>query len=151
MKPKKNEGFEIGHMVIEKDGIQCSCGKRGCFERYASIKSLKRKVTDILGERSDISGQYLRETLLVKNDKRVQEEIEKFLDYLKVGIGNLIDLFEPEAICFGGSFSYYEGNPILDRLIEKLNEENTRFTNSKVPEILTAKYKNDAGIIGATI
>ena len=65
LKPKKNEGFEIGHMVIEKDGIQCSCGKRGCFERYASIKSLKRKVTDILGERSDISGQYLRENLLI--------------------------------------------------------------------------------------
>lgn len=65
--------------------------------------------------------------------------------------GNLIDIFEPEAICLGGSFAYYEGNPILDRLREKMKEPNTTFTNSKTPKILTAHFKNDAGIIGATI
>ena len=151
LEPDRNEGFEIGHMVIEANGRPCSCGKKGCFETYASIRALKQRVTSILGVSSDISGQYLRENLLILDDKRVQEEVESFLNYLRIGLGNLIDIFEPEAICLGGSFAYYEGNPILDKLREKMQEPNTTFTNSKTTKLLTAQFKNDAGIIGATI
>ena len=151
LEPDRNEGFEIGHMIIEADGRPCSCGKRGCFETYASIRALKQRVTNILGISSDISGQYLRENLLILDNKEVQDEVESFLNYLKIGLGNLIDIFEPEAICLGGSFAYYEGNPILDRLREKIKESDATFTNSKTPDILTAHFKNDAGIIGATI
>ena len=151
LEPKRYEGFEIGHMIIEANGQLCSCGKKGCFEAYASIKALKQRVTKILGERSDITGQYLREELLIKDNKEVQEEVESFLNYLKIGLGNLIDMFEPEAICLGGSFAYYEGNPILDRLIDKLHEPDCKFSVAEVPDIVVASYKNDAGIIGATI
>ena len=151
LEPDRNEGFEIAHMIIEANGRPCSCGKRGCFETYASIRALKQRVTNILGISSDISGQYLRENLLILDNKEVQDEVESFLNYLKIGLGNLIDIFEPEAICLGGSFAYYEGNPILDRLREKIKESDATFTNSKTPDILTAHFKNDAGIIGATI
>ena len=151
LEPDRNEGFEIGHMIIEANGRPCSCGKRGCFETYASIRALKQRVTNILGISSDISGQYLRENLLILDNKEVQDEVESFLNYLKIGLGNLIDIFEPEAICLGGSFAYYEGNSILDRLREKIKESDATFTNSKTPDILTAHFKNDAGIIGATI
>lgn len=151
LEPSKFSGFEFGHMVIEKGGRQCSCGKKGCFETYASIKALKKRVTDILDERGDVSGRYLREELLIKDNEEVRKEVESFLEYLKIGIGNLIDIFEPEAICFGGSFAYYEGNPIFDRLINKLNESDVSFTISKKPDFVIAKYKNDSGIIGATL
>ena len=151
LEPNGFSGFEFGHMIIEKDGRPCTCGKKGCFEQYASISAVKKKVTGILGERPDVSGQYLREQLLIKENPLVKLEVESWLNYLKVGIGNLIDIFEPEAICLGGSFSHYEGNPILDRLIEKMNEPDTTFTISKKPEIVLAKYKNDAGMIGAVI
>lgn len=151
LEPNGFAGFEFGHMIVQKDGRQCSCGKKGCFETYASIKALKQRVTKILGEAPDVSGQYLREKLLIKDNKEVQEEVENFLNYLKIGIGNLIDIFEPQAICLGGSFAYYEGNPILDKLIAKLHEDDTTFTVSKAPDIVTAHFKNDAGIIGATI
>ena len=151
LEPSKFSGFEFGHMVIEKGGRQCSCGKKGCFETYASIKALKEKVVNILDERDDVSGKYLREELLIKDNEGVRKEIESFLEYLKVGVGNLIDIFEPEAICFGGSFAYYEGNPILDKLIKKLNEDDVTFTISKKPDIVIARYKNDSGIIGATL
>ncbi len=151
LEPKGFAGFEFGHMVIEKDGVPCSCGKRGCFERYASISAVKKKVTTILGERGDVSGQYLRENLLIIDNPDVQNEVENWLKYLKIGIGNLIDIFEPQAICLGGSFSHYEGNPILDRLINKLGESDTTFTISKRPDIVLAKYKNDTGMIGAVI
>lgn len=151
LEPSGFSGFEFGHMIIQKDGRMCSCGKKGCFETYASIKALKTRVTAILGEKGDVSGKYLREELLVKDNALVQLEVESFLEYLKIGLGNLIDIFEPKAICLGGSFAYYEGNPILDRLIAKLQEDDTTFTTSKKPDIVIAKYKNDSGIIGATL
>ena len=119
LEPKRYSGFEFGHMTLEKDGILCTCGKKGCFERYASIKSLKQRITKTLNlDSSDISGQYMREHLMVKYHDQVQDDIKDFLTYLRIGICNLIDIFEPEVVCFGGSFSYYEGHPILNKLIE---------------------------------
>ena len=64
LEPKRYSGFEMGHMVINKGGRLCSCGKKGCFEAYASIKALKTKVTETLDMDSDISGEYLREVIL---------------------------------------------------------------------------------------
>lgn len=151
LEPKRYSGFEFGHMVLNKGGRFCSCGKYGCFEAYSSIKALKNKVTETLDVDSDISGQYLREELLTKEDSRVQEDIEVFLEYLKTGIGNLIDIFEPEVVCLGGSFAYYEGNPIFDQLLKKLHEPTTSFNNRDLPKIVMANFKNNAGIIGAVI
>lgn len=151
LEPKRYAGFEFGHMIINKGGRLCSCGKQGCFEAYSSIKALKNKVTSTLAMDSDISGQYLREELLIKDDPKVQEDIEEFLEYMKTGIGNLIDIFEPEIVCLGGSFAYYEGNPILNQLIEKLKEKNSTFNRENLPKIVTASLKNDAGMIGAVI
>lgn len=151
LEPKRVSGFEFGHMTIVKDGIQCTCGKKGCFERYCSIKALKTKITKKLGiDGTDISGQYLRENIMVEYHDQIQDEINEFIDYLRMGVCNLIDIFEPEIICFGGSFSYYEGHPVLKKLIEEINKPNMTFNDSK-PEIVTAFFKNDAGIIGATV
>ena len=151
LEPKRFSGFEFGHMTIEKDVILCTCGKRGCFERYASIKSLKTRIINKLGiDGRDISGQILREVIMVQHHNEIQEEIDNFINYLKIGISNLIDIFEPEIICFGGSFSYYEGHPVFNRFLEELNKPNSTF-NQKIPEIKTAYLKNDAGIIGAVI
>lgn len=151
LEPKRHSGFEFGHMTLVKDGIQCTCGKKGCFERYCSIKSLKNRIVKTLNiNDTNVSGQYLRENLMVKYHNEVQDDINDFIDYLRIGICNLIDIFEPEIICFGGSFSYYEGHHILNKLIEEINKPNTTFNNSK-PKIVTAMFKNDAGIIGATV
>lgn len=151
LEPKRYSGFEFGHMTLVKDGIECTCGKKGCFERYASIKSLKERITKTLNiDSTDISGQFLRENLMVKYHDEVQDDINDFIDYLRIGICNLIDIFEPEIICFGGSFSYYEGHPVLNKLIDEINKPNTTFNDTK-PKIVTAEFKNDAGIIGATI
>lgn len=156
LEPKRYSGFEIGHMVINKDGRLCSCGKRGCFETYASIKALKTKVTETLDIDSDISGQYLREVILKqevfeKKNEAVISDLEVFLEYLSTGICNLIDIFEPEIIALGGSFSYYEGHPVYDMLLEKIQKSNSRFNEGKLPKITTAEFKNNAGIIGATL
>lgn len=152
LEPRKYSGFEFGHMTLVKDGIECTCGKRGCFERYASIKSLKIRIAKTLNlESLDFSGQYMREQLMVEHKEKLQEDINDFINYLRIGICNLIDIFEPEVICFGGSFSYYEGHPVLKKLIEEINKPNMTFNEENKPKIVTAFFKNDAGIIGATI
>ena len=152
LEPKRYSGFELGHMIIQKDGKLCTCGKKGCFERYCSIKALKETITNTLQiENYNISGQYLREVLMVENKDKIEKDIQEFLENLTIGIGNLIDIFEPEVICFGGSFSYYEGNPLLDAFIQKINNKNTTFNSDSKPKIVTAILKNNAGIIGATL
>lgn len=151
LEPKRFSGFEFGHITLVKEGLECTCGKKGCFERYASIKALKTRITNTLGiDGTDISGQYLREELMVKYHDEVQDDINEFIDYLRIGVCNLIDIFEPEIVCFGGSFSYYEGHPVLNKLIEEINKPESTFNKSSV-KIVTAEMKNDAGIIGATI
>lgn len=84
LEPKRYSGFEFGHMVVNKGGRSCTCGKKGCFETYSSIKALKTKVTQTLDMDSDISGQYLREKLLIKDHPGVKEDIDVFLEYMKV-------------------------------------------------------------------
>ena len=146
LEPKRYSGFEMGHMVINKGGRLCSCGKKGCFEAYASIKALKTKVTETLDMDSDISGEYLREVILKRevfenHNEVVIQDLENFLEYLQTGICNLI----------GGSFSYYEKNPIFNMLLDKINAPKTTFNEGEKPKIVTAEFKNDAGIIGATL
>lgn len=152
LEPKRFSGFEFGHMVINKGGRQCSCGKRGCFEAYASIKALKNKVAEALDIDNDFSGQYMREELLDLNNPKIKEVVDQFIEDLSVGICNLIDIFEPEIIVLGGSFSYYENNPVYEKLLKKLKDKTNRFnSSSSMPQIELAKLKNNAGIIGATI
>lgn len=153
LEAKRASGFELGHIVINKGGRQCTCGKRGCFETYASIKAFRNKIAEVLDIDNDFSGQYLRENLLDFNNEKIKEVIDQFVEDLSIGICNFIDIFEPEIIVLGGSFSYYEGNPVYKMLVEKINEKTSRF-NGKIipaPKIELAKLKNDAGIIGATI
>ena len=151
LESKKYSAFEFGHMTLVKDGIQCTCGKKGCFEQYCSIKSLKNRIIKRLNlESSDFSGQYMREVLMVQNKEAVQPDVDDFVDYLRIGLCNLIDIFEPEAICFGGSFSYYEEYPIFEQMKREVYRDDVSFNHTK-PLLITANFKNDAGIIGATL
>ncbi len=151
LEPKKYSGFEFGHMTIVKDGIECTCGKKGCFERYASIRSLKQRVSKRLGiDGTDMSGQYMREVLMVQNEEALREDVDDFVTCLRIGIANLIDIFEPEVVCFGGSFSYYENYPVYKQFLEDIAKDTSTF-NKDIPKFVTAEFKNSAGIIGATL
>lgn len=151
LEPKRYAGFEIGHMVIEKDGLQCNCGKKGCFETYSSMRALKRRIAEVLEIDNDFTGRYLNETLLDFENEKIERVVDEYLDYFKVGLCNIIDIFEPEVISLGGSFAYYEKNQIYERLLKKLKEPNSTYNQESSPEIKIATFKNEAGIIGATV
>lgn len=146
---KKYTGFEIGHMTIEKNGNECTCGKRGCFETYASMKKLKETIRNQYQLGEEVHSQELMEILGNKTEKS-NKILEEYLTNLTIGIANLIDLFEPEAISIGGSFAYYK-EIFIKALNEKLHKEQTTFNSRKDIILQTATMQNDAGIIGAVV
>ena len=145
LKPKLNPGMEIGHMIIKDNGNDCKCGRKGCFEAYASMYLFRGKVAELYGVGKITSDILFK---LIENKEKLEELeriIDEYIHYLSIGIGNLIRIFEPEAISIGGSFSYYQ-SIFMDKLKKKLQED---FKGRDIPDILIAKYENDAGIIGA--
>lgn len=149
LKPKKFEGFEIGHMIIRKDGIKCNCGNHGCFERYASIRVLKEKLSSLY--KKNLTVVELKEILLhLEKNEKAKRIVEEYIENLSIGIANLINIFEPETICLGGSFAYYK-EQLLPSLKNKLSSDNLLFNDGEIPNIVVAKLKNDAGMIGSVI
>ncbi len=183
----KYQGVEVGHMVIEKDGIECNCGNKGCFEKYASMKVLKenlreyliRKNIDSMKETittkqnsknkeeknvkydiSELNSRKLQEILEqnekyrneknIKYDKNIEKIIEEYIHNLSIGIGNLVNIFEPERIGIGGSFCYFE-NILLEKLRKNLKEGSYIFNKQNKIEIVIGKLGNTAGIIGSAI
>ena len=148
-------GCEFGHIIIEKNGKECRCGKKGCWEKYASMKAFKDNLRDVLGLDERTSGKELLD-ILRKNDKnnpkyvQINKLIDQYVEYMSIGISNLINIFEPEAIGIGGSFVFYE-EIFLERIKRKIIENKLLFNERKDIIIQTAILDNDAGIIGATL
>ncbi len=145
----KRPGYEFGHMVIEKNGIPCNCGRKGCFERYASMKVFKNNLRKALNLNESTRGEELLEILRRnspenENYEIIEKVVDEFIADLSIGIENLIRIFEPEVVGIGGSFVYFE-----DVLLERLKKSIAKFREDIKVEI--AVLGNDAGIIGATL
>ena len=148
-------GYEFGHMVIQKDGIECTCGRKGCFERYASMKVFKNNLRNVLGVDDTTRGEELLKIIRDskpgdKDYEEIQNTIDDFIDNLSLGLVNLINIFEPQIIGIGGSFIHFE-DVFLEKLREKVRMENPVKAERKDFVIRTAVLGNDAGIIGATL
>lgn len=142
-------GCEFGHMIIQKDGIKCNCGKNGCFEKYASMKALKNNLRTALGVDEKTRGQELLDYLRKNPDnEQINNIIDEYIEYLSIGVSNLINIFEPEAVSIGGSFVYF-ADVLLDRLKNNIQKKNYLFNARKELIIIPAALGNDAGIIGA--
>lgn len=143
-------GFEFSHTIINKNGALCNCGKRGCFETYASFKRFKEKIAKEFNL-GTIDGDTIKSFLKENSEEpRLKYMINNYIEDLSIGISNIINIFEPEAICIGGSFAEYED--ILKTPLKKaLLEGNLLFNKRDDIIIKHAKFKNDAGIIGATL
>ena len=154
LKAGDKPGYEFGHIVIQKDGIKCTCGRRGCFERYASMKVFKNNLRQALGKDETTRGEELLRIIRDnkpgdQNYEVIENTVSDFINNLSIGIVNLINIFEPEIIGIGGSFVHFE-DVFLERLKEKVKDENAMQIEKNEAIITTAVLGNDAGIIGAT-
>lgn len=151
LKPIQNPGMEIGHMVIDKNGIKCNCGKTGCFETLCSVKRLKDKLIDEMNLSKEVSSKDLLEILKWRaKEENIKKILEEYIDNLNIGLSNIIDIFAPQAICLGGGFVYFE-EILYKPFLENYYNGRKSFYKDRIPDIELTLLGNDAGIIGATI
>ncbi|WP_298529545.1 ROK family protein [uncultured Ruminococcus sp.] len=152
-------GAEIGHTVIEVDGVQCSCGRKGCFEAYSSATGLIRMSKEameqfpdsIMNKMAEEKGKVTARTsfdAMRAGDKPAKDVVDKYIKYLAAGITNTINIFQPDVLCIGGGVCN-EGDPLLLPVKELVKKEVYTRNSPKNCEIVIAKLGNDAGIIGA--
>jgi glucokinase len=137
-------------MIIRRDGEKCNCGNNGCLETYCSKKKLKEKLCKLLKLKDYVSAADIIEQVKINSNKEIDSLINNYVENLALGIGNLINIFEPEVICIGGSIVHYE-ELIIERLRRKIEVGAYQFNKKDPPKILVARTGNDAGIIGATL
>lgn len=143
-------GFEFSHMIIQKNGKLCNCGKRGCFETYASFKKFKEKLINEFNLES-LENDYIKEFIRTNlTDIRLRYLINEYIENLAIGISNIINIFEPEVIVIGGGFADYN-DILIEPLKKQILSSNLLFNPRSDIIIQPAKLKNDAGIIGATL
>ena len=139
-----------GHMIIEKDGRQCKCGKKGCFETYGSITALKRSLQEYL-KKENMTGKEVHDYLEAhKDEEPIKEIIDNYIQNFCTGLSSIIDIVLPEAVGFGGSFSYYQ-DLFLEKIEEKFKTQKLLADDKSIPVFTFGNLKNDAGIIGATL
>ena len=156
----RGAGAEAGHMVIQVGGVPCGCGRKGCFEQYASASALIRDTKRAMfenkesimwqmtgGDPENVDGK----TAFVasrEGDAAAQTVVKNYIVYLGEGILNLVSIFRPEAVILGGGVCN-EGEYLLAPL-RKYVAERLYVGCDKVPLTLNrAALGNDAGIYGA--
>lgn len=153
-------GAELGHVVINLDGEICTCGRQGCWEAYASATALIRQTKQAMirypkskmweicgGDISKVSGRTSFDAMRAGDDtaKRV---VDRYIEYVAIGISNNINIFQPDVLCVGGGISK-EGSTLIDPIVAYVEGENYARHIAKKTQIKAAALGNDAGIIGA--
>lgn len=149
----KSAGAELGHHVIKRNGRPCTCGRRGCFEAYASATALIKRANEMKNRsvafkaRKDINAKTIFDDAKA-GDAVANELLSEYFDYLSEGIANIVNIFRPEAVLIGGGLSA-EGEYITKPVEERVNKLIYGGTDYAPITIKTAILGNDAGLIGA--
>lgn len=154
-------GGECGHTVIVVDGEPCNCGRKGCWEAYASATALIRQTKEAMDKNPDsvmheiakaegkVNGRTSFDAMR-KGDKAGTEVVENYIKYVSCGITNLVSIFQPEIICIGGGICN-EGETLLKPIRDYVERERYSVHSKIQTKIVKAELGNDAGVIGAAI
>ena len=152
---------ELGHMVIEHNGRECGCGRKGCMEAYSSATALIKITKEAMKKNTHSKLWNIAETLDEVNGKtpfdavRMGDEvatkvIDEYISYLGCGLANFINIFQPEVLLIGGGICKEE-EILLTPLRKILKEQTYGVDNALATELKAAKLGNDAGTIGAAM
>lgn len=152
---------EIGHMVIRAGGKQCACGRRGCYERYASATALIERTREAMEAAPDsalrrlsggpdgVTGRTAFDAAAL-GDAAAQDVVRGYLADVACGLVNLVQIFQPERIVLGGGISG-QGEALLGPVRSVLGREDYARHHTKRTELSIAALGNDAGLIGAAL
>ena len=130
---------ELGHFTLYQDGMPCPCGKRGCFESYASASALVRRAGMTSGKAVFAAVE--------AGDEKAAQALDRWLDDVAAGLTGLIHIFNPQLVLIGGGVSVQE-----ELLMKPLREKVMSTVMPRFGENLLfrrATLGNDAGMLGA--
>lgn len=155
-------GGEMGHMVINVDGIPCNCGRKGCWEKYASATALVSQAVEAMqgdkasllwqtcdGDLNKVDGKSIFDAVDL-GDETAKAVVDRYLYYVSVGIANVVNALQPETVCVGGGISG-QGEKILQPIRDMVKAERYSVYAENQANIVPALLGNDAGIIGAAL
>ena len=140
-----NRGCEAGHLPFRDGDLPCTCGRKGCLEVYTAATWIACQGRARLGEEY-ADARAVREAALSGNFA-AKEIIDEYVDNLATAVAGLCNVFDPERTALGGGFSY-SGDILyvpLRRLVAQRNFYRAEY------EIVPARFRNDAGVIGAAL
>ncbi len=156
---KYGAGGEGGHITLKVNGEACSCGRRGCWEAYASATALMRQTKEAMAKNPDsllnkiatedggVSGKTPFKAARM-GDKTAKKLVSNYVKYVADGIISLVNIFRPECVIVGGGVSK-AGDDFIAAVQRRVSRY--RYGGSSSPKVLVkvAKLSNDAGIFGA--
>ena len=157
----RGAGGEVGHMVVEPNGLRCPCGRRGCLEAYAGRLAMERRARKLVarGEKTKLfsimrkrgrtslsSGVYAR--ALKSGDKMTRKLIDDAVWALGFGLASAQNLLDLEAIVIGGGLGDRLGQPFVDRIVEQMNPH--LFAHD-APTVLRTELGDLSGAVGAAV
>lgn len=152
-------GAELGHMVIRVGGEKCGCGRRGCFEAYASASGLIRMTKkemdkcpdslmhEIAEEMGKINAKIAFEAAR-RGDKAAIRVMKRYVKYLSEGILNFCNIFRPEVVVLSGGVAN-EGDYLLNQVRRFMKSHKYGMSGSPKVELRVASLGYDSGKIGA--
>ncbi|HIW72772.1 MAG TPA: ROK family protein [Firmicutes bacterium] len=155
-------GGELGHMVIQAGGRPCTCGRKGCWEAYASATGLIQSTREAMradpdsalwqtaeGGLSGVNGRTAFDGMRA-GDGTAARVVREYVEALAAGLTNIINIFQPDLVSLAGGISK-EGDALLLPLREIVDREDYARFGTQRTRIAIAELGNDAGVIGAAL
>jgi glucokinase len=135
---------EIGHVVVVADGRQCACGRRGCWEQYASGSALGRLAREIDESLDAVALRRAAEG----GDPRARAAIDDFGRWVALGVASLVHALDPDVVVIGGGVAHRAEN-IRESVQRWLGELLYASHVRRAPEVRLAHHGEEAGALGA--
>ena len=141
---------EVGHTVVDLNGILCGCGRRGCWEMIASGLAHRRRIHEAFssGAWPNLAREPSPEEVTDRarhGDRAALALVRRTARYLAIGIANLVNQYDPEAVVLTGGFARSTWDLVYSYITQEVNEQ------ALAPDVrlLLGKLEDDAGVIGA--
>ena len=151
---------EFGHMIVQADGPLCGCGQRGCLEAIASRTALSQQIASfavrgripLVAKEAKGNLKKIKSGLIARayhsGDPDTREVVHYAARYLGIGMSNLVNAFNPEAVVLGGGLIEALPEPFLQSSTEVMRQT-AMATNGQGVEVFAAQLGDDAVIMGA--
>jgi glucokinase len=151
---------EVGHMLVDPDGPKCGCGRRGCWEQFASGMALERLATAELPAHPEsslraaagegpVSGPMIT-TAARQGDAFAADLVVRIARWVGWGLASLVNIFEPERIAIAGGIAA-DWDLFADDAVRAMNDRAEAPTHRPMPDVVVAELGRDAGVVGAAL